>query len=137
MLEIRLPTGVVCISPWTDLALTGDSFQYKAKTDFICTPKMLRNSALMYIGTNDPRSPLISPLYADLSGLPPLMIYVGTEETLLDDSIRLAEVAQNAGMEVDLHVWPKMFHVFILASYMPEAKAAIGMIKSFIQQNSA
>ena len=131
------PAGAVCISPWTDLALTGDLIQNKAQTDFICTPAMLRNSAKLYCGTNNAKLPLISPLYADLSGLPPLLIHVGTEETLLDDLIRLAEVAQNAGMEVDLHVWPKMFHVFILASYLPEAKAAMGMIKSFIQQNSA
>lgn len=130
-----MPAGAFCISPWTDLALEGDSLVSKARVDFICTPQMLRTSAPMYYGAHNPKSPLISPLYADLTGLPPLLIHVGTEETLLDDAIRLAEAAEEAGVEVDLHIWPEMFHVFPLAGYMPETQAAMGMIKSFSQHN--
>lgn len=78
-----------------------------------------------YLGQADPRTPLASPLYADLHGLPPLLIHVGDAEILLDDSTRLAERARSAGVNVTLRVWPGLFHVFpIFSSLMPEARAA-------------
>jgi len=132
-----LPAGAVCISPWTDLTLDGKSMESKAEVDFICQPRMLEASARRYFGAYDPRTPLISPLYADLSGLPPILIHVGSEETLLDDSTRLVEAAKKTGVDANLHVWPGMFHIFVLVGYMPEAKAAMQMIVEFVERKTA
>jgi acetyl esterase/lipase len=132
-----LPAGAVCISPWTDLALKGKSMELNAQIDFICPPQMLEAAAPRYFGAHDPQEPLISPLYADLSGLPPILIHVGTEETLLDDATRLAEAAQKAGVDVDLQIWPDMFHIFVLVDYLPEAQAAMSIITKFVGQNTA
>ena len=86
-----LPAGAVCISPWTDLASTGASIQEKAKLDPILDPDSSDRYARYYAGEHELTFPLISPLYADMTGLPPLLIQVGTEEILLDDATRTAE----------------------------------------------
>jgi monoterpene epsilon-lactone hydrolase len=90
-----------------------------------------------YLGEADARNPLAAPLYADLSGLPPMLIQVGTSETLLDDSIRLAERAKNAGVDVILEPWEELIHVWhFYASILPEARDAIDKIGSFIRQHT-
>jgi acetyl esterase/lipase len=81
----------------------------------------LLEMAKLYLGGADPRSPLAAPIYADLKGLPPLLIQVGAAETLLDDAIRLAQVAGAADVRVDLQVWPEMVHVWHI--FHPELKA--------------
>ena len=89
----------------------------------------------VYPGGHDLKTPLISPLYADLSGLPPLLIQVGTEDILLDDSTRLAERARAAGVEVTLDVWEGMMHVFqFSAGFVPEARRAIATVGAFMRQ---
>jgi len=134
---VPLPAGAVVLSPWTDLALTGETIHSKAKVDPANTPAVLAYGAALYAGENDPKTPLISPQYADLHGLPPLLIQVGTEETLLDDSIRLAERARSAGCHVTLEVWPGMIHNFHLAArYLPEARKSIEGIGAFICQRT-
>ena len=130
-----LPAGAVCLSPWTDLALTGDSIKTKAKADPINKPEFLKNSGLMYAGNYDLKNSLISPLYADLQGLPPLFVQVGSEETLLDDSTRLAKRAKNAGVDVRLEVWEGMVHVFQSnAKILPEGRQAIDKIGQLMRQ---
>jgi len=129
-----LPAGAVCLSPWTDLTLSGESMRQKAKVDFICKPDTLQQSVRMYAEGQDPKSPLLSPLFADLSDLPPLLIHVGTEETLLDDSTRLMDYAREAGVDVDLQIWPGMFHMFQLVGYMPEAKKVMETVVSFVKE---
>lgn len=130
-----LPAGAVCLSPWTDLALTGDSIKTKAKADPINKVSFLQTSGPLYAGEYDLNFSLISPLYADLSELPPFLIQVGSEETLLDDSTRLAERAQVAGVEVTLEVWKGMLHVFQSnAKILPEGRRAIERIGSFMRQ---
>ena len=129
-----LPTGAICISPWTDLALTGASSLTKAKVDPILDLDSLRMYAAYYAGSHDFTSPLLSPLYADLTGLPPLLTQVGTDEILLDDARRLAEHARDAGVEVTLEVWDEMFHVFQLFSFLPETRKAVGRIARFVSQ---
>jgi acetyl esterase/lipase len=109
-----LPAGAVCISPWTDLSSTAESIRTKARVDVVLNPDTLEIYAWRYAGEHDLRSPLISPLYADLSGLPPLLIQVGSDEILLDDATRLAARAREVGVEVTLRVWPEMFHVLPL-----------------------
>ena len=88
----------------------------------------------LYLGDADPRSPLAAPLYADLSGLPPLLIQVGTAETLLDDSTRLAERARKAGVTVTLDVWDDMIHVFqAFAPILPEGQQAVDQIGEYLR----
>jgi acetyl esterase/lipase len=132
----NMPAGAVCISPWTDLALTGASIQAKRSLDPILDPDSLTIYARYYAGEHDLNDPLISPFYADLKNLPPLFIQVGEDEILLDDAVRLAEKAQNAGVNVTLNVFEKMFHVFQLISFLPESKLALQQIEIFLNQNT-
>ena len=94
--------------------------------------------AAAYLGGQDPRSPLAAPLYADLKGLPPLLIQVGDAETLLDDSTRLADRAKAAGVSAKLEVWPEMIHVWqMFASFLPEGQLAVDGIGSFLKEHTA
>lgn len=130
-----MPAGAVCLSPWTDLALTGASIHSKAKADPMLSPEGLKKYARYYAGGHDPTTPLISPLYADLKSLPPLLIQVGSDEILLDDAVRLADKARTAGVEVTLQVWDEMFHVFHMLGFLAEAKEALGCIAEFVSQS--
>lgn len=130
-----VPAGAVCISPWTDLALTGGSMQEKAEDDRVLNPGSLAMFAALYADGQVLTAPLISPLYADLAGLPPLLIQVGTDEILLDDALRFAEKARAAGVDVDLQVWEGMFHVFHMFQFFSETREAIGKIAVFIHRH--
>ena len=103
-----LPAGAVCLSPRTDLACTGETLRSKAEVDPFITPEGVEFMAGVYLGDVDPKNPLASPLYAGLKGLPPMLIQVGTSEILLDDSLRLADRAKAAGVNVELDVWEDM-----------------------------
>jgi epsilon-lactone hydrolase len=111
---LPLPAGGVCISPWVDLEITGDSIADKAGEDPMLDRSLLEWFAGHYLGPSDPRGPLASPLHADLTGLPPLLIQVGTAEVLLDDARRLAERARRAGIDVTYEEWERMMHVWHL-----------------------
>ena len=92
----------------------------------------------LYLNGTDPRTPLAAPVYADLRGLPPLLIQVGTAECLLDDSIRLAESAQQAGVQITLEKWPQMIHVWqLFESMLEEGQQAIERIGEFIRANTS
>lgn len=133
--NISLPAAAVCLSPWTDLALTGDSIETKAKAEIMITKNELQQSVKLYFGDTDSKNPLVSPLYADLKGLPPLLIQTGTEEIALDDTIRFVEKAKEAGVDVTSDIWSGMWHVFqIYGNLMPESKKAIEKIGKFIQE---
>ena len=132
-----MPAAGVCMSAWLDLAGTGESMTTKAEEDPIVQKEMLDFMAQLYLGDRDRKTPLASPLYADLRGLPPLLIQVGSAETLLDDSTRLAERARAAGVEVDLQVWDDMIHVWpLFAPVLPEGQQAIEQIGDFIRQKT-
>ena len=111
---LPLPACGWCVSPWVDLAGTGDSLDSKAEADPMIQRDYLQELAAAYLHGADPRSPAASPLYADLRGLPPLLIQVGSAETLLDDSVRLARKAGAEDVWVRLEVWPEMIHVWHL-----------------------
>lgn len=132
-----LPAGVVCISPWADLALTGSSIWDKADVDPILSRRDLDRYAEYYAGPVERTESLISPLYADLHGLPPLLIQVGSEEVLLDDATRCAAKARAAGVEVTLETWEGMFHVFHLLPFLPETKRALASIAGFVSHKLA
>jgi epsilon-lactone hydrolase len=130
---IPLPAAAVTMSPWTDLALTGESYHTKLKAS-IDPPGMSTVCSKYYVGENDPRLPWISPLYGELHGLPPLFICVGTNETMLDDSIRFAEKAKAADADVTLRVWEGMVHCFpLMAPLFSEATQALDEICAFIR----
>jgi len=129
---IPLPAGAVAYSPVTDQKCTGESYQTKAK---VCLAPEGTGPAFAkhYAGDNDLGLPYMSPLYGDLHGLPPLLIYVGGDETLLDDSIRFAEKAKAAGVEVRLNVGEGLFHCYpAVAPLFPEAQQAMDEICAFI-----
>ena len=127
--------AAVCLSPFLDLEGTGESIKTRADVDPIATPEVIDVWAKAYLAGADPRTPLANPLYADLAGLPPLLIQVGDHEVLLDDSTRLAERAQAAGVQVNLEVWPEMIHRWhSYARVLPEGQQAIEGIGTFIRE---
>ncbi|GBD14461.1 Monoterpene epsilon-lactone hydrolase [bacterium HR25] len=133
-----LPAAGVCFSPWTDLACTGETLTTKAQEDPIVQKPLVEQLAQMYLAGADPKAPLASPLYADLTGLPPLLVQVGTAETLLDDSTRLVERARRAEVDVTLEVWEGMPHVWhFFVSFLPEAQQAVQKAGEFIQRHTA
>ncbi len=137
--DAKLPTPAagVCLSPWVDLEGIGDSMKTKAAVDPIVQKEPLLEMAKAYLGGKDARSPLAAPLYADLAGLPPLLIQVGTAETLLDDSNRLAERARKAGVKVTLEPWENMIHVWqLFAPMLEEGQQAIDKIGQFVRANA-
>ena len=132
-----LPAAAVCLSPWVDMEATGESMTSKAEADPMIKREDILDGALAYLNGTDPRTPLASPIHADLSGLPPLLIQVGTAEVLLDDSSRLAERARSAGVDVTLEPWDDMIHVFqFMAAMLPEGQQAIDRIGEFIRQHT-
>jgi monoterpene epsilon-lactone hydrolase len=123
---VRLPAAGVLISPWVDMALTGASYETNAATETFFFRDVVAQLAELYLGGTSPTSPLASPLHADLTGLPPLYVQVGVEETLLDDSRLLAERARAAGVVVRLDVFAQQQHSFQMAAgRAPEADDAI------------
>jgi monoterpene epsilon-lactone hydrolase len=133
---LPLPAGAVLLSPWVDLTASGDSIVANATVDPLVTKKEIIGMAEAYLAGTDPRTPLASPLFADLAGLPPMLIHVGTAEILLDDATRLAEKASEAGVEVNLKKAEGMFHVWhLFASMMPEAREAVQEAADFIRKH--
>lgn len=129
-----LPAAGICLSPWVDLECLGESMNTKAdwpKKDGILM------CAKRYLGDADPRAPLAAPIYADLTGLPPLLIQVGTAEVLFDDATRLAERAKLAGVDVVLEPWEDMIHMWhFFAAMLPEGQQAINRIGDFIKKHT-
>ena len=132
---VPLPAAGVCLSPWTDLALTGESIKLKRHEDPFVSPDGLMFDAKLYLGKTDPKNPFASPLYANFKGLPPLCIQFGSAEVLLDDASRLAKRAEEAGVEVQLDIWEDMIHVFQAFAVMaPEGIEGINKIGEFIKK---
>jgi acetyl esterase/lipase len=132
--KLPLPATGVCISPWVDLEGTGASMTTKAAEDPIVQKGPLDLLAAHYVGSGDKRAPLASPLYADLRGLPPLLIQVGSAETLLDDSTRLTEKLRAAKVDVELEIWPDMIHVWHAFGMLPEARDAVERIGKHLRK---
>jgi monoterpene epsilon-lactone hydrolase len=130
-----LPGAVVAVSPWTDLALTGESLQSNAAVDPMMNVSGLPSLANHYLAGADPRNPYASPLYGDPSGLPPTLIQVGSDEILRDDAVRMAEKLKAAGCDVEIEVWPRMPHAWHLyARIVPEGRHAIEQIGTFLHR---
>jgi acetyl esterase/lipase len=131
-----LPGAAVLISPWTDLDLTGESVHTRAAADVMLTLEGAREAADWYLAGQDPRHPYASPLYADLRGLPPMLIQAGDAEILRDDSTRFAAAARAAGVDVTLEIWDEMPHVWhAFAGLLPEADMAVGHIGAWLREH--
>jgi epsilon-lactone hydrolase len=127
------PAAAALMSPTVDLTSSGASMTERADQDPISTPAMLRQFAASYLAGADPKTPLASPLFAALSGLPPLLVLVGTADLLLSDSERLAEAAAKAGVDVTLEIGEGLPHVYPIMLGTPEAAEATGQVGKFLQ----
>jgi monoterpene epsilon-lactone hydrolase len=132
-----LPAAAVCLSPVTDLTLSGESWKTNDRKDAVIERQVAEEARSMYVARTNPCEPLCSPLFADLHGLPPLLIQVGSDEVFLSDSTCFAEHARAAGVDVTLEVWRGMQHVWqYSAPFVPEARQAINRIGEFIKAAS-
>ncbi len=130
----RLPAAAVLFSPWTDLAATGESVIRNSESDAMFFGSWIVPVARHYLGATPATNPLASPVYADLTGLPPFLIQVSDTEVLLDDSRRVAETAARAGVEATLRIWPGLPHVWqFFAPFLPEARAALREAAAFVR----
>jgi len=126
--EARLPqpSALVLFSPCVDWSASGNSVQSNSARCCLYTKQAILDVATMYLGDASPEDPLASPLYASLEGLPPMLIHVGENEVLLDDSLRLADKAKQAGTEVEVRVWPTVPHVWQLSHrVIPEGRQSL------------
>jgi epsilon-lactone hydrolase len=135
---LKLPKAIVAFSPYTDLAVTGASIEANAKRCAMFTPRGIREAAAMYLAGADARDPRASPLYANLAGLPPMLLFASSHETLRDDTLRLAERATAAGVKVELIVRDRLPHVWpVFVTLLPEARDAFITVTAFARQIGA
>lgn len=133
---LPMPAAAVTLSPWTDLAGTGRSMTTNAKADAMIRADQIGRIVPLYTKGRAVADPLVSPLHADLRGLPPTLIQVGSTEVLLDDSTRIAEKLEEAGVPVTLDIWPSMPHVWqLFAARLPEGREAIVKIGAFLRDH--
>jgi acetyl esterase/lipase len=130
---LSLPAGAIGISPFLDLTLSSPSIDVNDGKDPQVTRPFLLSAVQHYLGDVDPKTPLASPVFADLAGLPPLMIQVGGDELLLDDALRLADAAEAAGVDVTVERWDGLMHVWHqMAPRLPEAEAALASLAGWV-----
>ena len=133
---LPMPASAALFSPWTDLACTGRSTTSNLKRDAMFWAPGLKEAAGFYVSEAERTAPLASPLYAELAGLPPLLIHVGERELLRDDSTRLADKAREAGVEVHLRVWPVVPHAWQIVQFIPEARQSIRAAADFLHRHA-
>jgi acetyl esterase/lipase len=133
---LPMPGCAALLSPSTDLTLSGPSFRYNAEADPIFTPGASDLLPPLYCPAQDLSNPLISPLFGNWNGLPPLLFHVGSTEMILDDSVRAHDRAKQAGVAAEIEVWRDLPHVFHVFSWLPEAKVAMRKVADFIVANA-
>ncbi len=135
--SIDLPAAGVLMAPWANLTCDDENYQKVGKKDVLLDQDRLKRNARMYAGDEDLKNPLISPIFANLSNLPPILIQVGTHDLLLGDARRIAaNIEKNEG-SVELSIWEKMMHGWqILGNMLPESHKAIWKINRFIEKNT-
>jgi monoterpene epsilon-lactone hydrolase len=135
---LPLPACAWCVSPWVDMEARGDSYASKAAIDPMISREYILELAGWYLGGVAPRTPLAAPLHAELAALPPLLIQVGSAETLLDDAIALASRAAAADVRVTLEVWPHMIHAWpLFHQQLTDGRRAIAAAGTFITAATA
>lgn len=132
--SLPMPAGAVLFSPWVDLAGAGESMQTQAKADVMFTPESLRHAAQFYLAGRPANDPVASPLYGDMTGLPPLQIFASRHEILLSDATRLHDKALAAGVSSQLELQADMPHVWPIMVMLPEAKASLRQVAAFMRE---
>ena len=132
---LKLPKAIIGFSPYSDLAVTGESVEANAKSCAMFTPRGIREAAAIYLDGADARDPRASPLYADLAGLPPMLLFASRHEILRDDTLRLADRASAAGVKVELIVRDRLPHVWpVFVGLLPEARDAFATVSAFARE---
>ena len=131
---VAMPAGMHVISPWCNLTNVSAAYAAKAATDFVITQAGIDEFAVTYLAGTDPKTPLASPLFGDLAGLPPLLIQVGSEEVLMSDSTSLAEAAGLARVDVTLRIWPAMIHIWPFFAQLSASGPAIAESSAWIKK---
>jgi len=132
------PVAVCVMSPWTDLALTGDSLETRAGHDPLLSRRGLEDARQAYLGQTNAKATLASPLYGDLAGMPPVLLHVGEDEILLDDARRYADLVAISGSATELHVWQGMVHVFPAnVALLQAAREALDITGEFLRRHLA
>jgi acetyl esterase/lipase len=135
---LSAPKAIVAFSPYADLAVTGASVEANARSCAMFTPRGVREAAALYLAGADARDPRASPLYADLNGLPPMLLFASRHEILRDDALRLAERARAAGVKVELIVRDRLPHVWpVFVTLLPEARDAFATVTAFAREVGA
>lgn len=131
-----MPAAAVVFSPWTDLACTGSSLDHNDRHCVMFSGEGIRKAVSLYVGASDPTLPTLSPLYADLAGLCPLLLHVSDNEVLLDDSTRFARKAQQCGVTTQLKVWQGQPHVWqLFAPTVPEGRQSLQEAGEFLRRH--
>jgi acetyl esterase/lipase len=135
---LPMPAAAVPISPWSDMTCTNESYKTRAEADPMVAPGGINNMAGRYLQGTDPKHPYASPNFANLKGLPPLLIHVGRDEVLLDDAIKLDQKATADGVNSTLEIWDDMIHVWhAFHPMLPEGKQAIVRVGEFLREQWA
>jgi monoterpene epsilon-lactone hydrolase len=136
--DLPMPAAAVCISPWSDLTCSNESYKTCAEADPMVGSGNIGDMARLYLQGKDARHPLASPNFADLRAFPPLLIHVGRDEVLLDDSIKLHEKAKADGVDSTLEIWDDMIHVWhAFHPMLPEGKQGIERVGAFLREKWA
>ncbi|MDG1691340.1 MAG: alpha/beta hydrolase [Alphaproteobacteria bacterium] len=129
------PRAVALMSPWTDLTMSGKSYKERYDRDPMIDAEKIVDAIDFYCPNQDKKNPLISPLFADLTGFPPMFVQVGSEEVLFDDSEKLVQKAKKAGIQTEFEIWDGMPHVFQMAhGFVPESQAALKNMAGFFNR---
>jgi len=132
-----LPGAAACISPWVDLTCSSESYATRAARDPLVRLEEVLRFARYYLADTDPRHPLASPLFADLTGLPPLLIQVGGDEVLLDDAVRLDRRAREQGVSCTLDIWEELIHVWpLFAPMLKEGRDALERMGAYLREHT-
>jgi acetyl esterase/lipase len=134
--DLGLPTAaaLMLMSPWVDMAVSNETFESNRETEAFFFKEAVESLAAMFLGGADPKDPLVSPVYADLAGLPPMYIQVGGDETLLGEGRQLYQSARKAGVDVKLDVFPQQQHTFQMAvGRAPEADDAVDRFATWVR----
>ena len=132
---LPLPAGVVTFSPWADLAATGASLDENSDRCSMFAGDTIRRAAGFYLGSADPFDPLVSPLYGDFAGFPPLLVHASLDEVLRDDAMRVAQRARDAGVAVESRWWPRVPHVWqFFPAVLPEARESLALTTDFVSR---
>ncbi|HEY5106104.1 MAG TPA: alpha/beta hydrolase [Caulobacteraceae bacterium] len=132
--RLPMPAGLHLISPWANMQNAGQAYLAKVDTDFLNSQKLVDDFRAAYLGRGDPKTPLASPVFANLAGLPPILIQVGSEEVLMSDSIQLAEAAGLARVDVTVRIWPDMVHIWPFFAQLSAGAPAIAESSAWIRE---